>query len=338
MAVQSTLPSSRLTPSRMAARAGLALGVLCGSAAFAQSALPPGVGVYVTNTDVGVSDASYASSPSVTIYSGGGLVLGNVASSSTFALTSSPTMPLGLTTATLSSIGTKSLGPDGGLATGTASATADLAGGVVRGVTGSSANVPYQRVGPVSARVVTTSAMQDYVTFATGASGADVSVTAHLDGSFALGDPNYAGVNNSLVFNFGGSFSYYFGGNTNAGSDFGYASPLLDAYSSYSFSNETPSGFDFTGILHVTDGERVKMFMGLYLDCSYANCDFGNTARIGLSVPEGTTYTSDSGVFLTAAVPPGTVAAVPEPQTWMLMAAGLMAVLGVGGRIRRIEG
>ena len=71
----------------------------------------------------GIGHASYASSGTVTIYSAGGLEVDP--SPYTYTLTSPTTMPLGLTTATLSSIGTNT---PNGYATGEASATADLAG------------------------------------------------------------------------------------------------------------------------------------------------------------------------------------------------------------------
>ncbi|MDP9115891.1 MAG: PEPxxWA-CTERM sorting domain-containing protein [Actinomycetota bacterium] len=315
-------------------RIALAVATACvGPAALAQAALPPGVGVYLENAVVGIGDSNYASSNSVTIYSGGGLQVNGPSMGDTYGLTSAPTMPLGLTTATLSSIGSNV--PAGYHATGTASATADLAGGVLRGSTGSVANVPYQPVGPVSARVITASFMQDFLTFAVaGTDGADVTVTAHLDGSYAMSDPYYGGGNVRMVLNLGGSFSYY-GSDNAAGNTNGYNGAVLGDFTRYSFSNETPTGFDFTGTLHVTDGERIQTSAGLYLDCAYSACDFGNTARIGLTVPTGVSYTSDSGVFLTATggtVPP--VTAVPEPGTWALMLAGF-ATLGSVTRRRR---
>ncbi|WP_375402288.1 PEPxxWA-CTERM sorting domain-containing protein [uncultured Sphingomonas sp.] len=57
--------------------------------------------------------------------------------------------------------------------------------------------------------------------------------------------------------------------------------------------------------------------------------DFGRTARVGLTLPEGVTYTSASGVFLTAVGVPG---AVPEPATWASMILGFGLV---GGALRR---
>lgn len=311
----------------------LAISAACtATTVLAQTALPPGVGVYLQNSMAGlgggIGDSSYASSGTVTIYSGGGLQVDNPGVPGiSYALTSPTTMPLGLTTATLSAIGSiPAYG--GGTGTGTASATADLAGGVLRAATGSAADVPYIGVGPVSPRVLSQSMMQDYVTFSVAsAAGADVVLTAHLDGSYALSDPVYANASVRNFVSFGGSFTYY-GGDNSSGDSYGYNGSPIGSFSSYSFSNETATGFDFTGTLHVTDGQRVESTTALYLDCSSSSCDFSHTARIGLNVPTGVSFTSDSGVFLTGTNP---VAAVPEPSTWALMLAGFAAV----GRVAR---
>ncbi len=316
-----------LAPARLA----LAVATACAApAALAQAALPPGVGVYLQNSLNAIGSSSYASSGTVSIYSAGGLQVDPTPYN--YALTSPNTMPLGLTTATLSSGGSNI---PLGHAAAEASATADLAGGILRSATSTSANVPYRQVGPVSTRVITTSAMQDYVTFAVAsAQGADVVFTTHLDGSYVLSDPYYGNGNAQVQVIFGAASFGYSGHADVSGSIYGHHTDSphgrgLDGWTSYSFSNETPTGFDFTGTMHVTDRERMQMFAGLYLDCAYSSCGFGNTARVGLHVPNGVSFTSDSGVFLTGASP---VAPVPEPETWALMVAGLAVV---GRTVRR---
>jgi hypothetical protein len=55
------------------------------------------------------------------------------------------------------------------------------------------------------------------------------------------------------------------------------------------------------------------------------SADFWNTARLNLDVPAGYSYSSDSGVLLTAT-------AVPEPQTYVLLCAGLGLLGWMGWR------
>ncbi|MGA9866254.1 MAG: PEP-CTERM sorting domain-containing protein [Acetobacteraceae bacterium] len=56
--------------------------------------------------------------------------------------------------------------------------------------------------------------------------------------------------------------------------------------------------------------------------------DFGHTASLGLTLPDGLTYTSDSGVFLSERP-----SAVPEPTTFGLLAAAI-GLLGAATRSR----
>lgn len=58
--------------------------------------------------------------------------------------------------------------------------------------------------------------------------------------------------------------------------------------------------------------------------------DFSNTAALALALPQGFTFTSESGVFLSQQASP-----VPEPGTWMLLGTGLIGLLGYGWRKRR---
>jgi hypothetical protein len=69
--------------------------------------------------------------------------------------------------------------------------------------------------------------------------------------------------------------------------------------------------------------------MSLDVIATGLDADFGSTARAYLRLPEGVTYTSQSGVFLATAVP---LSPVPLPPAAWLMLAGL-GTLGV--RLRK---
>jgi hypothetical protein len=83
----------------------------------------------------------------------------------------------------------------------------------------------------------------------------------------------------------------------------------------------------FNGQISITDGERLYLDMVLSTEANVgATADFLNTAQLSLGLPGGVTFTSDSGVLLTAGV--------PEPSTWVLMLLGF-ASLGYAGYCRK---
>jgi hypothetical protein len=58
-----------------------------------------------------------------------------------------------------------------------------------------------------------------------------------------------------------------------------------------------------------------------------SSCQYGNTAKFGISTAAGTSFTSDSGVFMSASQ----VAVVPEPASWAMMVVGFGVI---GGTMR----
>ncbi len=93
---------------------------------------------------------------------------------------------------------------------------------------------------------------------------------------------------------------------------------------SSSISPATPDLITFTGVYALT-GSTMDLGVqeNLNAQCGGGDiCDYAHTARLSFSLPANVTYTSDSGVFLTAA----TVAAVPEPESYALMLAGFAAI------------
>jgi hypothetical protein len=91
--------------------------------------------------------------------------------------------------------------------------------------------------------------------------------------------------------------------------------------------------------LYVPTGETT-LFLEGWLNLTICNgnfrCNFGNTSAIRFSaMPEGLSWTSQSGAFLSAvATPPGGV--IPEPATWGLMIAGFGLVGSFARRRRRV--
>jgi|GEM_PF-4238359 len=306
-------------------RAALVAAAMCAAQlASAQTPPPSGVGIYLDNALLtsgyaGNGSADYATGPGISIYSSGGTQI-TAASTSNFRLTSQP-LALGMTAGTLSSTGSGA----------TVSSTADLSAGVLRVAAGAAG----------SARGIAGAQIKDNLSFQVLAGGSStITVTAHLDGSFLPILGGNFGLSQSMGLGFGqGSFDEL-GGRSNPTSPyyFGHSGASGNTppsgWLSYSFSNESASGFDFVGTLAVTDGQRMGLNFHLSTDCTSAVCDFGNTGRVGLILPDNVTFTSDSGVFLTAGALP--VAAIPEPETWGLMLGGLAFVGGFARR--RIQG
>lgn len=184
--------------------------------------------------------------------------------------------------------------------------------------------------------------MQDGLTFhVAGGGSAFVTLTSHLDGvvTGAGASDFYASYSNTTSFGIG-SAGFGFNARLSNGGASGFATATvgdtpavaLENFESYRVNNVTLTGYDFSGVLKVTDGEHA-LFQGFQtIDCrSGAACDFLHTATFGLSTPTGTSFTSDSGVFLTGT---GTVGGVPEPASWAMLGVGF-GVIGVSARRRQ---
>ena len=237
-------------------------------------------------------------------------------------------MPVGLTTGTLQ---VNSTGAGGRLAT-SATASASLEEGALRGIASSDV------LGGRGSTSLVNAQLRDNVRFSVlGGGSAVIRVNAHLDGTFAnvlSGNPLGSEVGSqNFVFQLGASSFHYLGGCGTTSCYFGHNGPSDSRppfnWVSFAFSNESATGFDFTGQFSVTDGDVDALSMALLLRCDGgAVCDFSHTGRLAFVLPSNVSFTSDSGVLLTGI---GGVPGVPEPQSLTLLLAGL----GLAGLCKR---
>jgi len=171
--------------------------------------------------------------------------------------------------------------------------------------------------------MIAESLMSDNVHFAITdtASSAIVTFHAHLGG--ALGSQAGSNTNNYNIqdqFILGGSGCW--GSATGLGD--GPCGSQNFGFLTSSFTNQSATGFDFTGTFQVTNGATDPFFAALNVDCSGgATCDFSHTAEFSLSLPSDVTFTSDSGVLFSQTAAVGT----PEPGTFGLVAAAFLGVM-----------
>jgi PEP-CTERM motif len=228
--------------------------------------------------------------------------------------------PIGLTAITLTAAVT-------GIHSGSSMVSADLSTGFVKAI----ATSDNGSVGKGLAE------LNDDVTFTVAGGGSkQITVISHLDGAIGAfaNSFSFSGLSFILNFNTSGMDSNLI--YTSQGSQGGFvfsvrgASSLTpDGWDSYTLSNVTATGFDFVGLLTISDGEIRRVRQQLFLNCQEGvSCDFSHTGSIALQLPSGVSFTSGSGVFLN----PPTTSAVPEPTSWTMLVAGFGLVGGVARR------
>ena len=275
---------------------------------------PINTGIYLFNTDVGRGQADYASSNTVTIYSGGGATESDNGLGS-YHVNQTPTA-LGALSGTLA---TSNVDAAPYTNVGTDTATADLATATVGGtVTGNQ-------------RGETVSLLNDVLTFhVAGGGNAEVGFGMELDG--IAGGDGQKSIQFVLDFDFSNVYTSQY-----ISSD-GHLDPAYvtsgGAISGFQSSSSGIGQFSATGDYLVTDGDTRRLQFGLYLDCSGSavNCDFTNAGHLTLDLPDGVTVTDSAGVF-----GGGDVSAVPEPANVALILAGLAAMGGISVRRRRTD-
>jgi hypothetical protein len=102
------------------------------------------------------------------------------------------------------------------------------------------------------------------------------------------------------------------------------------AWLSYSISPNTAGHVTFSGVYDLVSATHdLGIGYSLFVRSGESYADYYNTGKLHFVLPTNTSFTSDSGVFLTQAG-----GAVPEPQTWAMLTLGF-ALVGTVFRRRR---
>jgi len=184
----------------------------------------------------------------------------------------------------------------------------------------------------------TYAALADTLHFTVVGAAADtqtaITLVFTLDGSFTNpfteGDGNASGEIYG-GFNFGHSDARF---DLKSNASTGYVTKVgyLDTYPSAApgvwTSNSSLTRNVYTETYYLTGASSdIAVALNANMPCQAYICDFGNTGKFALGLPTGVSFTSDSGVFLTA------TGNVPEPATWALMIVGF-GLIGVAARRR----
>lgn len=232
--------------------------------------------------------------------------------------------PLLFSSADTSSLST---GAPGWLAT--AAAHADLASGSI----GAAATA--QGYGPSGGMISHGSAyLQDQLTFtvagAVGQTVTDIDVTFSLVGDTVAQTNGVAEAD--VADDFGNaSFNDTINNNSNTGYSAVATQPGESGWVSYAVDTANPDAISFSGVYQLT-GQTTTLDVSMLLNTNVnapASSDFYDTNDIALTLPDNVSYTSQSGVFLTAGQN------VPEPASLAVLGLPLGTLLLVRRVLRR---
>ena len=157
----------------------------------------------------------------------------------------------------------------------------------------------------------------------------DIGVTFSIDGSFNVQTAqglSFGDVTSSFSFgNAAYNESIYDNGNSSFLPAFSNA-PGLAGWVSTNFSVRTPTDIVFTGTYALTSSSEAIGIQAMLVNYCGAGtaCDYSHTGDVSLSLPDGVTYTSASGVFLTQ---PLESSSTPEPAPAALLASGIAGLV-----------
>ena len=162
----------------------------------------------------------------------------------------------------------------------------------------------------------------------TGSTVTDIGINTSLDGAVTNLTAHGSYVINDTLLISGGAADVQFLDNTSnspniAVNQFGWVSENV--------LSSTTSSFIFQGVtsgLGATFSIPIDLKLNVF--CAGATCDYSNTGTLTLSLPSNVTFTSASSVFLSAPQ-----SGVPEPSSWAMTVAGLIAALGIAWKHRR---
>jgi hypothetical protein len=222
-----------------------------------------------------------------------------------------------------------------------ATASADLATGQVHLF----ATAEYS-AGDAGAAAIAAAGLNDTLHFTIAGAAANtvtlVPVSFAFDGMFTPGRPLGPSATLYYNFSFGNARAYEFG-DYGAGYYNGTSYPTFSfpatqgqtsGWQSASFTSYDPQDTRFSGIYAITGATAdIPIAFGLQIIAgNNVTLDYSHTGSVSIGHVDGVSYTSDSGVFLTAAP---TVGGVPEPFSWTLLVAGFAAVGTMARRQRR---
>ncbi len=214
----------------------------------------------------------------------------------------------------------------GGLTSGTLdlssqSGVADVSASLGTGATHLYSSTAFGNA-PTESSTITNIGMIDGLTFfVPGGGSANVTMTYVYDGNLGATDPSEPSYSSEIKYFIGSADMDWTGASNINGTQVGTAE--TSGFNTFIYTNNTASGFQFQGTFTVTNGESLQLFYTQEMNCNTGQvCDFSNTGQMGLVLPTGVSFTSDSGVFLTQSEG----SAAPEPGSLLLMGLGIAAM------------